>query len=119
MVAGEFLDVYSKQPGTFDCLVTCFFLDTAHNVLAYIDCISSLLKPGGLWVNLGPLLYHYAEQPDEVQIELSWAEIEQAIPKFGFNFRRQPEFRDCVYTHDKDSIMHLVYKCVLFSAVKL
>jgi carnosine N-methyltransferase len=46
--------------------VTCFFLDTAHNVIEYIERIAAILKPGGLWVNLGPLLYHYSEQAEEV-----------------------------------------------------
>lgn len=118
MVAGEFVDVYSKQEGTWDCVVTCFFLDTAHNVLEYIECIHQILRKGGLWVNLGPLLYHYAEQPDEVQLELSWEEIEQAIPKFGFDWRRKPEFRETVYTNDKDSMMHMTYNSVFFSCVK-
>jgi carnosine N-methyltransferase len=105
--------------GTWDCIVTCFFLDTAHNVLEYIECISQLLRKGGLWVNIGPLLYHYSEQPEEVQLELSWEEIEKVIPKCGFEYRRRPEFRDCVYTSDKESMMQMVYKCAFFSAVKL
>jgi hypothetical protein len=61
MVAGEFVEVYSKQPDQWDCIVTCFFLDTAHNVMEYLECISKILKKGGLWVNIGPLLYHYSE----------------------------------------------------------
>jgi carnosine N-methyltransferase len=86
-------------------VITSFFLDTAHNVLEYIETIHQILRPGGLWVNLGPLLYHYAEQPDEVQLELPWAEIEQAIPKMGFTYRKKPEFRDTVYTNDAESMM--------------
>ncbi len=80
MVAGEFIEVYSKQETQWDCVVTCFFLDTAHNVVEYIECISKILKKGGLWVNIGPLLYHYAEQVEEVQLELSWEEINKIIP---------------------------------------
>jgi carnosine N-methyltransferase len=118
MVAGEFIDVYSKQISSWDCVVTCFFLDTAHNVMEYLECISKILKKGGLWVNIGPLLYHYSEQPDEVQIELPWSEIEKLIPKFGFKFRKQPEFRECVYTSDQESMMLMKYQCVYFSAVK-
>lgn len=38
---------------TFDSVVTVFFLDTAHNVIAYIETIYDILKPGGYWVNLG------------------------------------------------------------------
>ena len=37
----------------YDCVATVFFLDTAHNVIAYIETIYDILKPGGYWVNLG------------------------------------------------------------------
>ena len=66
MVAGEFIEVYQNQPKKWDCIVTCFFIDTAHNILEYIECINKILKPNGLWVNIGPLLWHYSEQPNEV-----------------------------------------------------
>ncbi len=117
MVAGEFLEVYSKQKEQWDCVVTCFFLDTAHNLMEYIECIHKILKKGGLWVNFGPLLYHYAEQPNEIQIELPWDVIETMIPQFGFEFRKK-EWRKCTYTGDKDSMMQMVYDCIFFSAVK-
>jgi len=42
-------------PDTWDCVVTCYFIDTAHNVIAYIENISKILKPGGYWINLGKL----------------------------------------------------------------
>ena len=50
-------------------MVTSFFLDTAHNVLDYIELIHQILKPGGHWINLGPLLYHFADIPGELSIE--------------------------------------------------
>lgn len=43
------------QKEQFDCVATCYFIDTATNVLDYMECIQHVLKPGGLWVNLGPL----------------------------------------------------------------
>lgn len=43
----------------FDCVATCFFIDTAHNVVEYLEIIHACLRPGGYWVNLGPLLYHW------------------------------------------------------------
>ena len=52
-----------------DVVVTSFFLDTAHNVLDYIELIHQILKPGGHWINLGPLLYHFADIPGELSIE--------------------------------------------------
>lgn len=40
---------------SWDCVVTCYFIDTAHSVIAYIENISKILKPGGYWINLGKL----------------------------------------------------------------
>ncbi len=96
MTAGEFVEVYAKQPSIADflmeyyyiemwnCIVTCFFMDTANNVLQYIDVVSRSLKDGGVWINYGPLLYHYTELTTECSIELSWEELRLIIPKFGF-----------------------------------
>ena len=38
---------------TWDCVVTSFFIDTAHNVIDYIENIWKILKPGAYWINLG------------------------------------------------------------------
>lgn len=49
MVAGDFLEVYGskQQADQWDCVVTCFFMDTAHNILDYVDVIKKILKPVG------------------------------------------------------------------------
>lgn len=46
MVAGDFAEVYSRpdQAGTFDAVVTCFFLDTAHNLIEYMQVLRHVLK---------------------------------------------------------------------------
>ena len=61
MVAGDFLQVYSTKENkeNWDCVVTCFFLDTAHDMKDYLNIIYKVLKKGGVWINLGPLLYHF------------------------------------------------------------
>ena len=56
-------------------MATIFFIDTAHNIIEYIKTIYNILKEDGVWINIGPLLYHYADMSDEVSIELSWEEI--------------------------------------------
>jgi carnosine N-methyltransferase len=70
MCAGDFVEVYNEesQESSWDAVVTCFFLDTAHNIVEYIEIISKVLKDGGVWINLGPLLYHFADSygPDDV-----------------------------------------------------
>ena len=54
-------EVYSSDDnrGVFDCVVTCFFIDTAHNIVEYLEIIHHCLRKGGAWINLGPLLYHW------------------------------------------------------------
>ena len=47
------LILFRAAADTWDCVVTCYFIDTAHNVIAYIENISKILKPGGYWINLG------------------------------------------------------------------
>jgi len=46
MCAGDFVEVYSApdQAASFDCVATCFFLDTAHNILQYMQIIRHILK---------------------------------------------------------------------------
>lgn len=34
-------------------MATVFFIDTAHNVMDYIETIYKILQPGGCWINLG------------------------------------------------------------------
>ena len=84
MASGEFMEVFGDEANNWDCIVTCFFIDTAHNLMDYLACFNKILKRGGLWVNIGPLQWHYSEQPDQVQIHLSLAEVERLVPQFGF-----------------------------------
>ncbi|XP_021907404.1 carnosine N-methyltransferase-like isoform X2 [Carica papaya] len=72
MCGGDFVEVYSEscQIGMWDAVVTCFFIDTAHNIIEYIEIISRILKDGGVWINLGPLLYHFADMYGQEDVSL-------------------------------------------------
>ena len=50
VAAGEFLQCYggADNAGQWDALATCFFIDTASNILEYLDTIARLLRPGGV-----------------------------------------------------------------------
>mmetsp|Transcript_5412 Transcript_5412/g.8895 ORF Transcript_5412/g.8895 Transcript_5412/m.8895 type:complete len:380 (+) Transcript_5412:106-1245(+) len=117
MIAGDFIEIYSKQIGQWDCVCTCFFIDTAHNIIQYLKVIAGCLKPGGIWVNLGPLLYHYADIGNELSIELSFEEIRKVASQLGLNIIKE-EWKQCTYTCNQRSMMRVVYNCVLFVAVK-
>jgi len=116
MSAGEFVEVYQPQVREWDSVLTCFFLDTANNVFLYIRTIALILRPGGLWANLGPLLYHYAESPRSVSIELSWEEVKPAIQRY-FDFKEE-EVREAYYTTNADGLFHTRYRCIFFTATR-
>jgi carnosine N-methyltransferase len=61
MSASDFLLLYEseEQKHRFDVVATVFFLDTAPNIIRYLEAIRNCLKPGGILVNAGPLLWHF------------------------------------------------------------
>lgn len=81
LVEGDFNNAFKDQGGTFDIIVTHFFIDTARNLMAYFDTIRFLLKPGGKWLNLGPLLYGTGPW-----VQLSLDEIVAVVENMGFEF---------------------------------
>lgn len=46
MSAGDFEEVYARPEyaASYDCVVTCFFMDCAHNVISFIHIIHTILK---------------------------------------------------------------------------
>lgn len=61
MSASDFLLLYGseEQKDSFDAIACVFFLDTAPNVIRYLETIHNCLRPGGVIVNFGPLLWHF------------------------------------------------------------
>lgn len=119
MVAGDFEEVFKDQISEWDCVASCFFLDTAHNILNYFKIISDILKPGGYLINFGPLLYHFADTPGELSIELSWEEIKSVLPKFGLELVHEEIGLPSVYTGHPTSMLQQMYRCVFFTCRKV
>ncbi|CAB1321632.1 unnamed protein product [Coregonus sp. 'balchen'] len=104
MVAGDFQEVYT-EPNTWDCVATCFFIDTAHNVIDYVETIWNILKPGGNMAN-------------ELSIELSYEDVREAILKYGFHLEVERESVPTTYTENDQSMLKYLYDCVFFVARK-
>ena len=81
LVEGDFTTAFSDGTGQYDVIVTHFFIDTARNLLAYLDTIHRLLRPGGYWINFGPLLYGSAPF-----VQLSLDEVISVAEAMGFAF---------------------------------
>lgn len=104
-------------------MVTCFFIDTAHNVVQYLQTIHQMLKPGGVWVNLGPLLYHYAEMQGELSLELTWEEVKAVATKIGFTIEvgASHQLEETIrgsYCSGGQSMMETIYNSKLIKARK-
>ncbi|KAJ1921261.1 hypothetical protein H4219_000862 [Mycoemilia scoparia] len=122
MVAGDFVEIYgaNDQAEKWDAVVTCFFMDTAKNVMDYLDTLWNCLRPGGVWINLGPLLWHFENIPGEQSIELSLEEFLHVAKATGFVFDEK-KFRTNIplsYTADIQSMLEYKYKCFFTVAHK-
>ena len=79
MTAADFVVLYStiESKATFDAVATVFFIDTAPNLGRYVDAVSNCLKADGIWINIGPLLWHsdvaLAAKADDEQNHMSSA----------------------------------------------
>lgn len=96
--------------------VTCFFLDTAENLVEYIQTInriSSSFKGTKKWVNVGPLKYGSA-----AQIELSDEELKILLNTMGWKIidEQKPELLG--YLTDKKGLWQGYYNVTKWTAVK-
>jgi hypothetical protein len=116
MTAGEFVEAYKNDNAVWDGLTTCFFIDTAKNVLQYVRLFAQILRPQGVWANIGPLLYHFADQPDDMSLELSWSEVKQIMSKY-FDIKEERDVV-CNYTACDDLMINTIYRCIYFVAIR-
>lgn len=122
MCGGDFVEVYSDKSlrASWDVVVTCFFLDTAHNIVEYIEIISNILKDGGVWINLGPLLYHFADAygtEDEMSIELSLEDVKKIALHYGFELEME-KIMETTYTANPRAMMQNRYFAAFWTMKK-
>ncbi|KAG0083413.1 hypothetical protein BGZ92_010802 [Podila epicladia] len=121
MVAGDFLEVYGEEAenyGKWDAVVTCFFIDTAKNIVDYLETIHKILKKGGVWINAGPLLWHFENTANEISIELSLEEVLALVEKLGFKIETQGKAKS-TYMANPHGMLQYVYDCSTWTAIKL
>lgn len=114
MGIGDFLELYTQE--SWSCVATVFFIDTARNIIDYVEKIFNILLPGGLWVNNGPLLYHFAGSKEN-SIELSWEELKNIILQVGFTLEIEDR-ENCQYVQNPQNMMKNNFETILFTARK-
>lgn len=110
------------SPPEYHFIATLFFIDTSLNVVQTIEHIYSLLRPGGIWVNLGPLLWSGGAQ---AKVELSLEEVLSVSEAIGFIFDTQDDDLskksrtvNCEYTADQAAMMQWIYNAEFWVARK-
>ena len=104
----------SSEQGTFDAVLTSHFLDSVENALAAVEKISSVLKPGGFWMNFGSLSYVYERFRCEPSLDLSWDLLQQSITQLGFEFLELDTGIEAVYAQSDEKMASAVEQCVFF-----
>lgn len=99
MVAGEFVEVYAKaeERARWDVVATCYFIDTSKNLLRYLEVINAVLPVGGVWVNAGPLLWHF-EHDKIPTLEFTLDEVLALVEACGFVIEEQKSLPAQTYT---------------------
>jgi len=114
-------DPHTHFLGGYDYVVTLFFIDTSLDAFATLTHIYKLLRPGGVWINLGPLFWTGGAQ---AKVELCLNEVLSAAEEIGFTINRQqsgPFGRktvECEYTGDRNAMMRYIYRAEFWVATK-
>lgn len=104
---GQFVEVYTKasEAGQWDAVASVYFIDTAANVVRYLETLNHALRVGGVWVNAGPLLWHMSpgRKEDGGQsggggVELMLDEVLALLPALGFELLEERRLGRQTYT---------------------
>jgi carnosine N-methyltransferase len=144
MATGDFCVLYSQAEYSevFDAVATVFFIDTAPNIIRYIEAVRNCLKLGGLWINLGPLLWHHGPRKEDDEdksdekkrmrtdiadagigdpgsVELTYEEVVALVEHFGFTIEKQAcDSFETGYITNPRSMLQSKYRPALWVARK-
>jgi carnosine N-methyltransferase len=133
MCAADFLCVYGDDAhaGQYDAVATVFFLDTAPNLIRYLEVIRRCLRPGGVLINVGPLLWHWENHvpghhgydgdgdydennslgiADPGSFELTDNEVIALVENLGFVIETRQPGIIAPYIQDPKSMLQTVYR---------
>ncbi|KAI1659941.1 N2227-domain-containing protein [Daldinia decipiens] len=133
MCAADFLCLYGDEShkDTYDAVASVFFLDTAPNLIRYLEVIRNCLKPGGVLINVGPLLWHWENHvpghhgydgdgdydenntsgiADPGSFELTDDEVVALVERMGFILEKRETDLHAPYVQDSQSMLQTVYK---------
>lgn len=113
MMPGDFLKEVKEnlEDESVNAVVTAFFLDSAPNVLEYVDAIKKVLAPGGIWINFGALNFPHDE------LTLSLNDMKKVI-QTDFEFIKDEVVLSSYGQCDKMSMTSSKLQCSFFTCKK-
>jgi len=123
LVAGDFEEIYGvtdedDHSGRWNAILTCFFIDTAKNIINYLKIFHKILASGGVWINLGPLLWHWENNmTNDTSIELDLEQVKQLAREIGFEISNERTI-DTTYTNNGESMLGYVYHASFWVAIR-
>ncbi|KAI1370908.1 N2227-domain-containing protein [Hypoxylon crocopeplum] len=132
MCGADFLCLYGDEAhkDAYDAVAAVFFLDTAPNLIRYLEVIRNCLKPGGVLINVGPLLWHWENHVpshngydgdgdsdennslgigDPGSFELTDDEVVALVQEMGFIVEKRETGLRAPYVQDSNSMLQTVY----------
>ena len=143
--SADFCVAYKAEDAreSFDAVASIFFIDTAPNVIKYLEAVHHCLKKGGVWINLGPLKWHFENRaPNDTEsgrvsnssnaalnmdngigdpgsVELTDEEILALLREMGFAVEQhKPKINNTGYISNARSMWESVYHPTFWVARK-
>lgn len=114
--AGEFVQAYEGQDNVWDAVASYLAFDVGEGCLEHVRRVAHILKPGGVWVVVGPTPCVDGAQGDGVHV--SAEEFIEMIRKCGFKIVKQ-ELMKSLYSVDDNSLRTVHIECPFVVAVKV
>lgn len=108
--AGDFFGVYKDVSSKYDSVITSFFIDTLDNIKTGIQLIYQTLKPGGIWINFGPIHLHNSD--DDFFCPFSFEDLVQYSIEAGFELIEEQKYETSYSLNPKNHIT-TKYRCTL------
>lgn len=117
MRTGNFVDIYDGHDNSWDAVVSCFAFDLEEHIVPVVRRVSHILKPGGVWIYLGPL--PCPSQSDLFSVQLSMDEFLTLVKRSGFRVVRQEKRKCSLSSKNPGSLKQGTVESTLFVAMKV
>jgi carnosine N-methyltransferase len=113
----DFNSVATDMPAAADAVVTCFYIDASGDVVGAVADARATLRPGGVWINYGPLEYDGTDGGHaKGNLRLCADEVIRLVESSGFDVMESKLDDPCTYTQDPQSLLQIGFSCLYFVA---